>query len=206
MTNSGIYIVTLNNEELMPSQLGDDKSLMVNKHNVKFGKSRNLVKRQKDYEEHFGKDNVNFKVVFLSDNLDADEAKIAEHLSVWRCKSPKTQQPLEWLHHVHADVVEGIIISNLQKKNGISTSERIHPVETSKFEVKVLEIYKDKGLFNKSSHWELTVQYKNLVIEKVRHDTSKFSPNVGDSIYIIWAAPNKRPDKAWYYSNSIIQQ
>ena len=206
MANSGIYIVTLKSEEFMPSQLGDDESLMVNKHNVKYGKSKNLKKRQQYYEEHFGEKNVNFKVVFLSEDPDADEAIIAEHLTAWRCKSPKNQRPLEWLHTIKPHEVEKIITNNLQAKQASDNDKTIHPVQKSKFAVTVLEIFKDKGLFNKKSHWELTVQYKNLVIEKVRHDTSRFSPNVGDQIYIVWAVPKKNPNRAWYYSNSAINQ
>ena len=61
---SGIYIVTLNNEEPISVNANDPriahKAIKVTRTNCKFGKARNLKAREKYYFKTFGEHNVNF--------------------------------------------------------------------------------------------------------------------------------------------------
>lgn len=92
----GIYIVTLNNEEMISTQAHDrrfdDKNpLKVNKQNIKFGKAEDFNGRKlRGYNRTFGKSNVNFipVVAVKIDNLKKTEDEIKLRLCKWRVRSP----------------------------------------------------------------------------------------------------------------------
>lgn len=64
---SGIYIVTLNNDQPISVNANDpriaDKAIKVTKKNCKIGKAKDLIDRKKNYFKVFGEHNVNFRPV-----------------------------------------------------------------------------------------------------------------------------------------------
>ena len=70
----GFYIVTLNNENYISVNAQDkEKSetcIKVNKLNFKYGKSKNLDLREKNYKKTFGPNNINFIPIALMELYD----------------------------------------------------------------------------------------------------------------------------------------
>ena len=77
--NSGIYLVTLNNEFPISVNAHDprisEKCIKVNKSNCKIGKAKNLESREKNYFTTFGMQNVNFRVLARLENLRSQRKK-----------------------------------------------------------------------------------------------------------------------------------
>lgn len=117
---SGIYLVTLNNEDLISVNAHDkriaDKCIKVNKTNCKFGKAQNLEIREKNYFKTFGEENVNFRVIA---KLGLEDIAIAEKafkaaLDPYRIRG-STGKPNEWLKSIHPDDVIEIVIHTLKR-------------------------------------------------------------------------------------------
>jgi hypothetical protein len=68
---SGIYVVSLSNDEPISSQAGDPRNetsaISVNKDNVKVGKAKSFAAREKNYHKTFGAHNVKFHPIILTD-------------------------------------------------------------------------------------------------------------------------------------------
>lgn len=100
---SGLYIVTLKNEELISVNSNDkriaDNSIKVNFLNCKFGKAKNLKAREKQYQKVFGIENVVFiPLVFMTD-IDRAESEILTELLPFRIRG-RTGRPNEWLDNI----------------------------------------------------------------------------------------------------------
>lgn len=97
----GIYIVTLNNEELISTQAHDrrfdDKDvLMVNRDNRKFGKAIDFNGRERQgYCRTFGDNNVNFLPIVAVEDIDHAENVVKSKLTHWCLRSPSNRQT-EW--------------------------------------------------------------------------------------------------------------
>jgi hypothetical protein len=112
MNRMGIYIVTLNNEELISVNANDkrvaDKAIKVNKFNCKVGKAKDLEKRKKNYFRTFGKENVNFTVLSYTTEIDIVEKQILKKLDNHRIKG-RTGRKNEWLQNITSEsVIENV--------------------------------------------------------------------------------------------------
>lgn len=116
--NSGIYIVTLNNEEFISVNSQNKKiahkTISVNKNNCKVGKAKNFDLRKKNYFKTFGQHNVNFKVLAYLNEIDNAEKMILKELDIFRIKG-QTGRKNEWLQNISPKKVEeivGLLIKN----------------------------------------------------------------------------------------------
>lgn len=106
---SGLYLVTLNNSELISVNANDPRrvstAIKVNKFNCKFGKARDLSVRERNYQKVFGSHNVNFIPLALLHEIDLAEKIILNELDRYRIRGV-TGQKNEWLHNInHIDVI-----------------------------------------------------------------------------------------------------
>jgi hypothetical protein len=115
---SGIYIVTLNNEEPISVNAQDlriaHKSIKVTKANCKFGKAKSLKGRKKNYFKTFGEHNVNFMpVALVKDFADAEKAVLAR-LDQYRMRG-RTGRKNEWLEKISAEDVLRVVLGTLEE-------------------------------------------------------------------------------------------
>lgn len=100
-TAGGIYIVTLNNEELIATQAHDrrfdDKDVLkVNRDNRKFGKALDFNGRERQgYYRTFGEKNVNFLPIVAVEDADSAERSVKSKLLPWCLRSP-SNRTTEW--------------------------------------------------------------------------------------------------------------
>lgn len=100
-STGGIYIVTLNNEELISTQAHDrrfdDKDVLkVNRDNRKFGKAVDFNGRERQgYYRTFGENNVNFIPIASLEDGDNAEKAVKLKLSPWCLRSPSNRLT-EW--------------------------------------------------------------------------------------------------------------
>ena len=120
LNNSDLYIVTLNNIKPISVNANDPrkakKSIKVTKENCKFGKAKDLVKREKNYISTFGIENVNYFPIIKVSEIDLIEKIILKHLDNYRIKG-RTGIKNEWLHTITPAEVENIVIEVLNKQN-----------------------------------------------------------------------------------------
>ena len=114
--DSGIYIVTLNNNEPISVNANDPriahKAIKVTKANCKFGKAKSLKAREKNYFKTFGEHNVNFMpVAFIEDFANAEKSILAR-LDRYRMRG-RTGRKNEWLENVSPDEVLQIVLDIL---------------------------------------------------------------------------------------------
>lgn len=118
---SGLYLVTLNNEEPISVNANDprvaDKAIKVTKANCKFGRTKNLAVREKGYCKVFGEHNVNFKPLVQLEETDIAEKAILNCLDNHRIRG-RTGRKNEWLENINPETVEATVFSTL-KKTGI---------------------------------------------------------------------------------------
>ena len=116
---SGLYIVTLNNDEPISVNANDprmaDKAIKVNKANCKFGRAKNLSAREKNYFKVFGEHNVNFKPLVRLEEINIAEKAILKRLDNYRIRG-RTGRKNEWLKNISPENVEEIVFSTLKKK------------------------------------------------------------------------------------------
>ena len=109
---SGVYIVTLNNTELISVNRGDkrveEKSIKVNKDNYKVGKCIDFHKRRLNYYKTFGEENVNFKILYETNDYSKVEKKILSKLDDYRIKG-KSGRKNEWLENISYNEVISIM-------------------------------------------------------------------------------------------------
>ena len=78
------------------------KILKVNKNNIKFGKSKNLDTRYKEYKEIFG-DNTNFKIILHINNYEklvAFEHHLKKIFEPFCLKSLSNGVQMEWMEKI----------------------------------------------------------------------------------------------------------
>jgi len=107
---SGIYVVELLNEEPIFSCAHDKrdskKGTPLAKGHIKFGKAKDLDRRQRNYLKTFGENNFNFQIVHLTPEIHEIERRIMKEVDEYRVRGILGRK-LEWL--------EGIDIKNLIK-------------------------------------------------------------------------------------------
>jgi hypothetical protein len=74
----------------------------VNCFNVKIGKARDLCVRERDYWRTFGLDNVLFRVIAITSDIEAAETAILRSLKSYRKLSPKGAR-MDWLERISVD-------------------------------------------------------------------------------------------------------
>jgi len=123
---SGIYIVTLNNEVPISVNAHDPRrastSIKVNKMNCKVGKTIRLKGREKDYFRPFKEENVNFILIAILADIDIAERAIKAKVKNFRIRGI-TGRPNEWLENILPEDVIRIVIQtlkNLEKGGHIS--------------------------------------------------------------------------------------
>ncbi len=109
---SGIYIATLHSDELVPVTQDPryvEVCARVNCSNVKFGKAKDLAKRETDYWRDFGRENVSF-VSIAKTALPAEAERAARAaLRSYRMRSPKNGL-MDWLENISpTEAVERIL-------------------------------------------------------------------------------------------------
>lgn len=117
LSDVGLYIVTLNNEQPISVNANDpriaDKCIRVSRLNCKFGKAKSLAKRRDDYCKVFGVENVNFRPIALTLSIGPAERLVLKALGAWRIRG-NTGRKNEWLHGISAAEVERIAIGTLE--------------------------------------------------------------------------------------------
>jgi hypothetical protein len=117
MTDVGLYIVTLNNDEPISVNANDPriahKCIRVSRLNCKFGKAKSLARRRDNYCKVFGTQNVNFRVIVLTQDIEVAERLVLKALAQWRIRG-NTGRKNEWLVGISATEVEHIAIDSLR--------------------------------------------------------------------------------------------
>ena len=119
--NSGLYIVTLNNEEPISAQADDpraaERAIKVNKDNIKVGKAADLSARKNQYYNTFDRDNVNFQTVVKIADIDLAESLASSKLNEYKLQNPSTGRITEWMKWVEPEQLTKIIYEALDKNN-----------------------------------------------------------------------------------------
>ena len=121
-SQSGIYIVTLNNSELISTQAHDRRYdgkavLMVNHQHVKFGSATHLTGRMEyGYYQTFGQHHVNFIPVVATHQYQVLESGLKEIFRSWRLRSPAGVLT-EWTSGIDAQVMIEIILATAIELN-----------------------------------------------------------------------------------------
>jgi hypothetical protein len=114
--NSGLYLVTLMNEELISVNAHDARiahlCIGVNRLNCKLGKARNLGTRARNYAKTFGSHNVDFRPIALMDDVETAEHVILRALAAWRLRSHRGRHT-EWLRGIAPREAERIALHAL---------------------------------------------------------------------------------------------
>lgn len=109
---SGIYIVTLKNEEPISVNAQDPriahKAIKVTKANCKVGKAKSLKAREKNYYKTFGEHNVAFKPLARLTDILMIEKEILMALDTYRIRG-RTGRKNEWLEGIGAEQAESIV-------------------------------------------------------------------------------------------------
>lgn len=115
---SGLYIVTLNNEHPISVNAQDPriahKAIKVTKENCKFGKAKVLEGRRKNYYKTFGEENVNYFPIVLMVDIEVAEKVILSKLNDHRMRG-RTGRRNEWLEGIDPNQVLEIAISALDE-------------------------------------------------------------------------------------------
>lgn len=117
----GIYIVTLNNEELISTQAHDrrfdDKDVLkVNRDNRKFGRAVDFNGRERQgYYRTFGESNVNFMPIVAVEDGDHAEKAVKSKLSPWCLRSPRNRLT-EWTAGIETNEMIELIKSVMSEQ------------------------------------------------------------------------------------------
>jgi hypothetical protein len=116
MSDIGLYIVTLNNEQPISVNANDPRiahrCIRVSNQNCKFGKAKSLSRRRDNYCKVFGAENVNFRPIALTTDIGLAERLVLKALGAWRVRG-STGRKNEWLVGIAAAEVERIAIGSL---------------------------------------------------------------------------------------------
>lgn len=122
---SGLYIVTLNNNDPISVNQGDKRirgklnqpyeeiCIKVNRANCKFGKAKNFEARRQNYIKTFGQDNIVFTPLFEMGDIVKGEKIVLEKLKKYRARNPFSHRITEWLENIEAVEVKKIAQSAL---------------------------------------------------------------------------------------------
>jgi hypothetical protein len=115
---SGLYIVTLNNEEPISVNANDpriaNKAIKVTKAHCKFGKAKVLEGRRKNYYKTFGEENVNYFPIVRMLDIESAEKAILAKLNDHRMRG-RTGRRNEWLEGIEPKKVLEIALSTLDE-------------------------------------------------------------------------------------------
>ena len=95
------------------------KILRVNKDNIKFGKSKNLDARHREYKEIFG-ENTNFKIVIQIDNYEKlvnFENHLKKVFEPFCLRSPSNGVQMEWMKKISFMDAENTIKEEYKRKD-----------------------------------------------------------------------------------------
>lgn len=110
---SGIYIVTLNNEHPISVNANDpriaEKAIKVTKANCKVGKAKSLTAREKNYFKTFGEENVNFTPLAIIEDIALVERQILVVLDKFRIRG-RTGRKNEWLSGIEASEAKQVVL------------------------------------------------------------------------------------------------
>ena len=96
-----------------------NKILRVNKDNIKFGKSKNLDVRHREYKEIFG-ENTNFKIVIQIDNYEKlvnFENHLKKVFEPFCLRSPSNGVQMEWMEKISFIDAENTIKEEYKRKD-----------------------------------------------------------------------------------------
>ncbi len=117
---SGLYIVTLNNEQPISVNAQDprvaDRAIKVTRDNCKFGKAKVLTNRMNNYYKTFGIENVNYYPIVAIEDISTPEKYILRELIPYRIRG-KSGHMNEWLENISPYQVEDLILRSLIKLN-----------------------------------------------------------------------------------------
>jgi hypothetical protein len=119
MKKSGIYIVQLKNEVLMPVTRDPryvEVCAKVNRANIKVGKSKDFATRKMNYWKEFDEENVIFEPLVELDNIVTAETAILRALKQYRMQSPKGAK-LEWLEGISYENAKLIVFAALDEQS-----------------------------------------------------------------------------------------
>ena len=97
------------------------KILRVNKDNIKFGKSKNLDARHREYKEIFG-ENTNFKIVIQIDNYEKlvnFENHLKKVFEPFCLRSPSNGVQMEWMEKISFMDAENTIKEEYKRKDDL---------------------------------------------------------------------------------------
>ncbi len=119
MADSGLYLVTLTNEDPISANAHDDRiaetSVAVNQDNCKFGKARSLRNRGKNYCKTFGARYATFQAIAAVSIQDLERAErlVAEQLRPYRIRGP-SGRITEWMKGIEPTQVVRIAPKTLE--------------------------------------------------------------------------------------------
>lgn len=112
----GIYIVVLHNDEPISVNAHDqrvaERAIKVTKANCKFGKTKDLQRRRKDYYKTFGEQNVTFIPVAQVEDVKAVEKAVKLRLQNFMIRG-RTGRRNEWLERTTPCEVKNIALTIL---------------------------------------------------------------------------------------------
>lgn len=120
LSESGLYLVILNNEDPISANAHDDRvahtSIQVDRKNCKFGKAKNLKRRRENYYKTFGEDNADFVPIAVVEfqDLASAERLVGEQLRVFRLRGP-SGRITEWMVGVQPEQVIRIALRTLEE-------------------------------------------------------------------------------------------
>ena len=108
----GVYVVEMLNEEPISvnadrSQIAD-RRISVTRANCKYGKAKNLRRRQRDYEKTFGTENVRFRYYAVTPHYANIETMVGARLLHYRIPG-STGRLNEWLQGISSESVEALV-------------------------------------------------------------------------------------------------
>lgn len=117
---SGLYVVALTTVEPISVNAHDprfaSRSIKANREHCKFGKARDLARRECAYWRTFGREFVRFHPIALLDEIDRAERMVLVLLSEWRVRG-STGRRSEWLAGISAADVEQMALDALGASN-----------------------------------------------------------------------------------------
>ena len=108
----GVYVVEMLNEK--PISVNADRShiadrcISVTRVNCKYGKAKNLRRRQRDYEKTFGTENVRFRYCAVTPHYADVETMVGARLLHYRIPGT-TGRLTEWLQGISPESVEALV-------------------------------------------------------------------------------------------------
>jgi hypothetical protein len=116
MLQSGLYIVTLSNEEPISVNRGDrrieHRCIHVTRAHCKIGKARDFAARERNYARVFEAANITFTPLFGIVDIGWAEREVLRQLTCWRMRG-RTGRRNEWLEGIEPGEVERVALAAL---------------------------------------------------------------------------------------------